>query len=72
MKLIDLNPKYKELELMLTQGKTGDDVLYGIINVEAFDLKDAVVKYGNCEVLSTRDYDDTRTTSVILLAGGRK
>lgn len=69
MKLKELKPKYKAIEALPTRSKTGDDILYGIINGGVFNLKDAVKKYGDCEVLSTRDYDDTRTTSVVLLVG---
>lgn len=39
------------------------------MRLKRYRLKEAVKKYGDCEVLSIRDYDETKTTSVILLVG---
>ena len=72
MKLKELNPKHKAIEALPTRHRYGRDFMYTMQNMELLKLKEAVKKYGDCEVLSIRDYDETKTTSVILLVGGRK
>lgn len=69
MKLKELNPKYNAIEALPTRRRDGNDFAYTMQNMELLKLKEAVKKYGDCEVLSIRDYDETKTTSVILLVG---
>lgn len=57
-----LKPKYKNLEVLFSDEKTGD--MYFVKGIVKYD--DLVKHYGNYIVLSIHDYEDTKTTSVIL------
>ena len=69
MKLKNYTPKYKDIELL---PKQDDNMWNTIINLEALRYEKAVEKYGECKVLSVRDYKDTKTTSIIVDARGVK
>ena len=57
-----LKPKYKNLEVLFSNEE--GNKMYFIKGIVKYD--DLVKHYGNYIVLSIHDYEDTKTTSVIL------
>lgn len=64
MLLKDYKPKYKMIELIENQ-----DEFPFIKNMFLINIANAQKQFGDREVLSVKDYDDTRTTSIIMSEG---
>lgn len=62
MKVREYNPKYKAIELIMYDSQT--DKMHGFFKI--FTWQEVVKKYGNCFICSIRDYNDSRTTSIII------
>ncbi len=60
IELKDYKPKYQYIEFILDCGKYMKP-LRGIVK-----FKELIKKYGNNQVLSVADYDETKTTSIIV------
>lgn len=69
MKLKDFKPKYEVLEFLPSRRTDGNDAFYTVMLRKLIEYAKAVEDYGECEVLSVKDYDRTRTTSVIVYVG---
>lgn len=72
MKLKDFKPKYNDIELIVDdkKEKRGKKIVvfgfyFGTL-VGFYDFKKAVELFGERELLSVKDYDDTRSTSIIV------
>ena len=62
MKLRDYKPKHKLLELAFDNG----NLWQMITSTHLINYDEAVEKYGHMEIASIRNYDDTKTTSIIV------
>ena len=62
MKVKEFNPKYKAIELIIYDSQT--DEMYGFFKI--FTWSEVVKKYGEYSICSVYDYNDTRTTSIII------
>lgn len=60
MKFKDLKPKYRTIELLIDSGSFIPE--YGVKS--DFEVLKSV--YGKHEVLSTKNFDDIKTTSIII------
>ena len=67
MKLKDFNPTYDLLEMIEVNRERTAMHLIGLI-----PKTDANKKFGEWEVLSVKDYHDTKSTSVIIECGKEK
>lgn len=61
MLLKDYKPKYKTIELIESQ-----DEFSSIKSMHVIRIDKAIKRYGNREVMSVKDYGDTKTTSIII------
>ena len=64
MKLKDYIPKYTVLELM--EWDDNRSLWENIQTGQLIPFHDAIAKYGDQEIESVKDFDDTRTTSIII------
>lgn len=62
MKLKEYKFKYKNLELMIQD----DDFFYMLQNIKLLNYEEAVKAYGEYEILSVMNFNDSKTTSVVL------
>lgn len=62
MKLKEIKTKYDILELMIDD----EDFVSMIENIQILSYEKAIECYGEYNVLSTMNFNDSRTTSVIL------
>ena len=66
MKFKDYKPKYSKIELVES---SSDYRVFKLIDFNKFNH--LIKKYGEREILSVRDYEDTHTTLIIILKGGK-
>lgn len=69
MKLKDYKPKYHKLELMVNRwGEylTPIQMLTMTLQIKPIPYKEACKKYGDYEIASIKNFEDTHTTSIIL------
>lgn len=66
-KVKDFSPKYKDLEIIFHDVEKDEFIPYRTMTFEK-----AVKKFGDYEIITKLDYDDTKTTSVILSVKQRR
>lgn len=64
MKLGEYKPKYRTIELIVMNR-------IGMQSLRLVDIETAKKEFGNFEIRSVRDYDRTKTTSIIVTRGKR-
>lgn len=64
MKLNEYKPKYQMIELIVMNR-------IGMQSLRLVDIDTAKKEFGNFEIRSVRDYDRTKTTSIIVTRGKR-
>lgn len=72
MKLKDFKPKYNDIEMIVEDKKEKRGIKIFVFGfycgtiVGYYDYKKAVEMFGEREILSIRDYDDTKSTSIVV------
>ncbi len=69
MKLQYIKPKYEVLEIIVykPEWREIDCVVNRFEKLEKLSLENAKIKYQDYEILSIKNYDETKTTSVIVV-----